>query len=169
MPWKNEASVVTRKGIDYWRTWFIEECEESELFGLNEKHLPLVTKDIPGLQKAYREGTEIFLEDAPFFKTTKTHHRVCGPYLIKASIVHPSLKIIREINGKAIIFKEKEPSKGPWFDKAYVCRLVDGVELKYKQFAKEFSFFPYRFSIHKSPRFKVHHVKHEYECWLCVK
>jgi hypothetical protein len=51
------------------------------LFGLNEKHLPLVTISIPGIQIAYNEGTEIFLEDAPFFKKSKELHRVCDPYL----------------------------------------------------------------------------------------
>jgi hypothetical protein len=169
MPWKNEASVVTQKGKDYWRTWFLDECEESELFGLNEKHLPLVTKNIPGIQVAYKEGTEIYLEDAPYFNKVKTHHRICGPYFIKESKVSTEAKIIHEVNGKVIIYKEIRPSAGPWLDKSYIRRIVDGVELKYKQLAREFSYFPYRFSIKKSPKYKVQHVKHEYGCWLCVK
>lgn len=70
MPWSYETSVVTRGGKDYWRTWFIDECEQHGMFGLTEKHLPLVMTDGQGFQ-AYREGTEIYLEDAPYFKKNK--------------------------------------------------------------------------------------------------
>lgn len=169
MSWKQEASVITQKGKDYWRTWFLDECEENQLVGLNEKHLPLVVKDIPGIQKAYREGAEIYLEGAPYFNKTKTHHRICGPYLVKESVVDPEDQTIHQVNGKVIIYKAKAPSNGPWHDKSYARRIVDGVDIKFKQIAREFSWFPYRFSIKKSSKYKVHHIKHDHECWLCVR
>ncbi len=168
MTWSYEASVVTRNGRDYWRTWFLEECEKYGMFGLTEKHLPLVTTDGYGFH-SYGEGTEIYLEDAPFFRKTKKHHRVCGPFLVVPSALSPQAEIIHEKNGKAIIYKEKSPSQGPWLDRSHVRRIVDGVEMKFKQMASEFSFFPYRFSIKKSPKFKIHLVKHERDCWLCVR
>lgn len=168
MPWSYDASVVTRGGKDYWRTWFIDECERHGLFGLTEKHLPLVMTDGPGFH-AYREGTEIYLDDAPYFKKTKTHHRVCGPYTVIPSALPEFAEEIHAMNGKTIIYKDKTPSKGPWLDKSYVRRIADGVDMKYKQLASEFSFFPYRFSIKKTAKYKVHHVRHEAECWLCVR
>jgi hypothetical protein len=69
MPWSYEASVVHREGCDYWRTWFLEECESIHLFGINRKHLPLVTMSSPDFS-SYQEGTEVFLEDAPYFRAT---------------------------------------------------------------------------------------------------
>ncbi|MCJ7600764.1 MAG: hypothetical protein MUO63_04575 [Desulfobulbaceae bacterium] len=168
MAWSDEASVVSRGGRDYWRTWFLEECEKHGMFGLTEKHLSLATADGQGFQ-SYREGTEICLEDAPYFRKTKTYHRVCGPYNVIPSILPIQAEAVHKINGKIIIYKEKSPSNGPWLDRSYVRRIVDGVELKYKQLASEFGFFPYRFSIKKASKYKVHLVRHESECWLCVR
>jgi len=146
MTWSYEASVVTRGGCDYWRTWFLEECEKYGKFGLTEKHLPLVTTDGHGFH-SYDVGTEIYLEDAPYFKKTKIDHRVCGPYSVISSILPAKAEIIHKNHGKIIIYKEKFPSEGPWFDRTYVRRIADGVDMKYKQLASEFGFFPYRFSV----------------------
>jgi len=167
MTWSYEASVVTRGGKDYWRTWFIEECDQHGMFGLTEKHLPLVITDGPGFQ-SYREGTEIYLEDAPYFKKSKTHHRVCGPYSVIPSMLPLQAEETYKFNGKIIIFKEKVPSSGPWLDRP-VRRIAEGVVMKYKQLSSEFNFFPYRFSIKKTAKYQVQHVRHESECWLCVR
>ncbi len=169
MSWRDEASVVTREGKDYWRTWFLEECEQHQIFGLTKKHLPLVLSDGFGF-RSYREGTKIYLDDAPYFNKTKTHHRVCGPYSVVPSTMPINSKIIHKINGKIIIYEEKQPQKGPWLDKSYVRRIAEnGVKLKFKQIASEFGFFPYRFSIMKTEEYKVHFVKHDVGCWLCVR
>lgn len=146
MAWSYEASVVTRCGCDYWRTWFLEECESNGLFGLTARHLPLVITDGYGF-RSYAKGTEIYLEDAPYFKKTKTHHRVCGPYVVVPSMLPPHGEVTHQKDGEIIIYKEKWPAKGPWMDRSYVRRVVDGEDIKFKQIASEFSFFPYRFSI----------------------
>ncbi|WP_448874116.1 hypothetical protein [Desulfobulbus propionicus] len=168
MAWSNEASVVSRGGVDYWRTWFLEECEEYNLFGLTARHLPLVLADGGGFH-SYDEGRQLFLEDAPYFKKTKTHHRVCGPYEVVPSSLPPGGEITHQQNGKIIIYKEKWPERGPWLDRSYVRRNVDGVDLKYKQVSREFNFFPFRFSIRKTNKYKIHYFRHEADCWLCVR
>ena len=82
----DKARVVHHAGHDYWRTWFLEECEAHHLFGINEKHLPLLTN--AGF-KSYRPGTRVFLDDAPYFRATRTHHRVCGPYEVVPATIPP--------------------------------------------------------------------------------
>ena len=169
MHWRNEASVIVHNGKDYWRTWFLEECEATGLFGINERYIPLVAKDVPGTQKAYSVGREIYLEDAPYFNKTKTYHRICGPYLIKASRIGSGDKAILRKKKEIIIYKAKVPSNGLWFDKSYVRRNIDGIDVKFRQLAKAFGYFPFRFSIEKSPDYRVRHIKHEPDCWVCVK
>ncbi len=110
MPWPYEASVINLAGIDYWRTWFIEECEFAGLFGINEKHLPLIKASGPGFS-AYRVGTEIFLEDAPYFKASKAHHRVCGPYHVVAAKVTAESKPVYVVDEAVIIYQEATPKK----------------------------------------------------------
>jgi hypothetical protein len=44
MAWGYGPSVVHRDGRDYWRTWFLDECEREGLFGLTVGHLPLIRK-----------------------------------------------------------------------------------------------------------------------------
>ena len=111
MPFPYEASVIHHNGHDYWRTWFFEECEKSGLFGITEKHLPLLKA--PSSLGGYQIGTEVFLEDAPYFKASRTHHLICGPYQVVEANLPDGAMPIHEINGKTIIYKEKEPQNGP--------------------------------------------------------
>jgi hypothetical protein len=168
MPWPYEASVIHRAGRDYWRTWFLEECESSGLFGINEKHLPLLTSSGTGFS-AYRVGTEVFLEDAPYFKATKTHHRVCGPYNVVAAQLTPGAEVIYTAADQVIVYKEPHPERGPWIDSDRVTRVIDGVRVSFPHIAREFGYYPYRFAIKRSPKFKIEVVPHEdSECWLCI-
>jgi hypothetical protein len=63
-------------GIDCWPTWFIDECNQHNLFGVTSPHLRHVEQ--------YTIGTLIYLEDEPYFRETN-NHRLCGPYNIVRS------------------------------------------------------------------------------------
>lgn len=77
------AEVTQFRGRDCWRTWFIDECEQSCLFGINQKHLGLLRIAGHGVVP-YRVGTCVYLEDAPVFRASqKQFHRVCGPYVVQ--------------------------------------------------------------------------------------
>lgn len=166
MPFPSEASVINHNGHDYWRTWFFDECESSGLFGITEKHLPLLKAHVT--QGGYRLGTEIFLEDAPYFKGSGTHHLVCGPYKICKSNLSDGTSSVHGIDGNVIVYKENKPENGPWFDCSRRTRTIKDIKVSFPQLASEFNFFPYRFKIEKSKTYKQQLVKHqERECWLC--
>lgn len=166
MPYPKEATVKIYNGIDCWRTWFLEECENANLFGVTEKYLPLINTDH---FKPYRIGTLIYLEDAPFFKKTKIH-RICGPYLVVESNPQGRHKVSRKENGKIIIYKEFHPSKGPWFDRSYVTRIIEGIKFRHQQLASEFEYYPYRFSIKRDKNYTILTVPHSsFKCDLCFQ
>jgi hypothetical protein len=164
MPWPYEASVVHRQGCDYWRTCFLEECEKSQLFGITEKHLDLIRLSGPDCP-AYRVGTRLFLEDAPYFRASKIDHRVCGPYEVySAPLPDGASPIYKDSGGNVIVYKDAHPELGPWFDRSSVNRVTDGIRLHFPQIAGEFGFYPYRFGIRRSSRFTVELVRHETGC-----
>lgn len=166
MPFPSEATVIHHNGHDYWRTWFFEECEKEGLFGITEKHLPLLTAHIS--QGGYRIGTEILLEDAPYFKASKTHHLVCGPYRIIESTVPDGGTPVHQIDERIIVYKEKFPEKGQWFNRSRLTRTIKGQKVSFPQLASEFNFYPYRFSIQRAQNYQQKLVEHnERECWLC--
>jgi hypothetical protein len=162
MPWGYEASVIHRGGHDYRRTWFLEECEAHNLFGINEKHLPLLTHSGPGFE-AYRPGTKVFLEDAPYFRALHTHHRVCGPYEVVAANLPPEAEPVYEVDGAVIVYREAHPERGPWLDHSSVRRQADGVNMRFRQIAREFHFFPFPFAIRHAAEFGIRHVAHQSE------
>lgn len=166
MPWSDEVSVVHHEHHDYWRTWFIDECETNELFGIGEKHRPLIEAS-PSLG-GYVVGTEIFLEDAPYFKHTRTRHRVCGPYRVAPAKLPEGAVCSYRSGGEIILYKESRPECGPWLDSSYVRRTIDGVKIVFKQIASQFGFYPYRFRIVRSPLYRIRFVRHEQDCWLCA-
>ena len=151
----------TYKGIDCWKTWFIDECQRSHLFGV--RYFNQI--------KQYRIGELIYLEDEPFFsKTTIQKHRICGPYRIVESTPEDPYEIKIEENGKIVIYKDLNASREPWSDNPAVTRFVkDGevtIEVNYSQTAERFDFFPYRFSI-ESVQDKDNFVQHTSQCDLC--
>lgn len=167
MAWRQEASVIHRGGCDYWRTWYLEECEAEQLFGITRQKLGITTLSGPGYS-CYKEGSEIYLEDAPYFSATHTHHRICGPYNIKSIQLPPGAESVHEVDGKVIVYKEKHPEAGPWFDRSRVTRIIDGVKASYPQEAVEFGYYPYRFGIKKSSKYRIQHIEHnKLNCWLC--
>lgn len=172
MPNASEPSVVHWKGCDYWRTWFLVECEATQLFGVTQKHLGLITIRGIGVEP-YHIGTQIFLEDAPYFyRGKRTHHRICGPYEIIATDDNLPQHAIPEhiVENKIIVYKDAYPENGPWFDKRGVRRNIDEINITFDQVAKEYDYFPYRFRIRRAPPsiFKVEHKEHNhYGCWLC--
>jgi hypothetical protein len=167
MPFPYEASVIHHNGHDYWRTWFFEECEKAGLFGITEKHLPLLKAPIS--KGGYQIGTEIFLEDAPYFKASGTHHLICGPYQVVEAKLPDGAKSIHQTNGKTIIYQEKNPQNGPWVNRSKVVRTIMQKKISFPQLASEFNFFPFRFGIEKSPKYQVQLIEHqETECWLYV-
>ena len=133
-------AVFKYKGIDCWRTWFINECEQSELFGVTLGHLNHV--------KTYRAGSLIYLEDAPWFsRGRKVHHRICGPYEVVATDSLPKdARPIDPDGNKVIVYEEAHPEKGPWND-GIVSRDLNGKNVDVMQTASTYKHYPYRFGI----------------------
>lgn len=168
MPWNLGPSVAVRNGCDYWRTWFLEECEESQRFGLTEKHLGLITKFGEDIVP-YKVGTLVYFEDAPYFKAEKKHHRIVGPYEVFApENLPPGVFRVFPKEGPLLVWKEPHPEAGPWLDRASVSRTIDGTKVRFSQTASRFGHFPYRFAIRQTKGWKVEYVAHEERgCWLC--
>ncbi len=166
MSWTLGPSINMFEGQDCWRTWFFLECEEHMLFGVTEKHLPLITKPCVGFEP-YKSGTKLLLEDAPYYHEVKDYHRVCGPYEVFAlsPIPDKAQRTFTKI-GEVIVYKEANPEKGPWLDRT-VKRRIDGIDVRYRQMASKFGFFPYRFGIRRARDWKARHVKHLRGCPLC--
>jgi len=167
MPFGAGPSVAHRGGCDYWRTWFIEECEESHLFGVTQKHLGLIKLSGVGLP-AYNIDTRIFLEDAPYFRGSKTSHRICGPYEVYSLDKLPSgAEPIYIVDEKVIVFKAAHPEKGPWLNRSRV-RYIEGIRVKFRQIADQYDYFPYRFAIRRTSKYSIRLLEHEGpDCWLC--
>jgi len=166
MPWTLGPSVNLFEGKDCWRTWFLPECEEWQLFGATEKHLPLIAEPCDGFVP-YRSGTKVLLEDAPYYQSVKDYHRVCGPYEVFAlSRLPEGAEQTFPKMGEVIVYEEAHPEKGPWIDRS-VKRRIDGVDVRYRQMAAKFGFFPFRFAIRRATEWKARHVKHLKDCSLC--
>lgn len=157
------SAVHQYKGKDCWHTWFVEECEASGLLGLRKRDLRHV-KHAP-----YKEGTLIYLEDAPFFNKMRVHHRICGPYRVVST---PSLprrgKVIHEIGKIIIVYEEPFPKEGPWLNRKKE-RVIEGSLISFSQKASDFEYYPLRFKIEKGNRFVVKLVTHEINCKLCSR
>src|SRR5438552_2764060 len=120
MPSPDRLEVVQHRSRDCWRTWYMDECENAKLFGVAEKHSTRLKK------LEYRQGIEIFLEDAPFSRQVGSHHRVCGPYsLLVPTVPAGAINEITE-TGVCIIYREKHPERGPWFDSRVPLRCEAG-------------------------------------------
>ncbi len=154
--------VIRRNGCDYWRTWFIEECERSNLFG-NEGDHPWFS--------GYSVGTRIYLIDEPYYRATR-NHRICGPYEIIAmnDRLPNDAKVIHKKGNDIIVFKEAHPEKGPWEHRRHE-RIIATKNYPFDQKAKDYNYFPYRFGIRRALDFKkpCEIVRHQnnVNCWLC--
>src|SRR6266496_4558635 len=91
MPNPYASTFLTHPKYDgkyIWRTWFIEECEENSLFGMKAGNFRKV------VEHGYKIGTELYLEDAPYYWHTSSKHRICGPYSVhSATLPHHGCKI----------------------------------------------------------------------------
>jgi hypothetical protein len=169
MAWGSGPSVVNRGGRDYWRTWFIDECELSGMFGLTVGHLPLVRLKGDGVVP-YHVGTLLYLEDAPYFQATqKKGHRVVGPYEVVVPAELPvGATVVHEDRGKPIVWLDPNPESGPWLNRSKVFRKIDGLSVTFRQMAGSFEYFPYRFGIRRAPQWKATTYEHHVDCWLCA-
>lgn len=137
-------SVVPFGGCDYWGTWFIEECEREGLFGATARHLVTLER--------YTIGTKIFLEDSPYFHQSRTKHRICGPYeVVQAEPLPDGCVPVLADSGATVVFRDQHPENGPWANHSRVQRVANGVNLRYRQMASSFGFFPFRFRIRRLP------------------
>ena len=161
------AEVKQFRGRDCWRTWFFDECEQSRLFGVNQKHLGLLRVAGHGVMP-YRVGTRVYLEDAPVFPASqKQFHRVCGPYEVQALGNLPEgATIVHSYDGKSIVYLDPHPERGPWGNGTRVRRNVCGLDLKFRQTAKEFNYYPYRFSFRPAADWAEIVVLHRAGCEL---
>ena len=161
------AEVIQFRKHDCWRTWFFEECEANGLFGINEKHLDLVRLSGKGVSP-YRVGTEVYLEDAPILPASKKQfHRVCGPYeVVAANPLPDGAVVVHTQQGTPILYLEARPELGPWGNGMKRRSGVCGLVLNYRQTAREFNFYPYRFRIRRSSRWKELKIPHSAACEL---
>lgn len=140
------AEVIQFRGQDCWRTWFFDECEQSGLFGINEKHLGLLrlSNKKEGV-RPYHVGTTVFLEDAPVFPASeKKVHRVCGPYDVQPLVELPEgAVVVHSYDGKPILYLDPHPENGPWGNGTRVRKSVAGFDLKFRQMAKEYNYYPF--------------------------
>lgn len=169
MPSDYGQSVVHRHGSDYWRTWFLFECQREGTFGLTKGHLPLVCRSgidvIP-----YHIGTRLYLEDAPYFPgTQKKCHRVAGPYEVAAAgDLGADVEVVHWDRGIPIVWYDSHPERGPWLNRSRVTRTIDGVPVTFRQMASSFGYFPYRFRIKRAPKYRIEIYEHHLGCWLCA-
>jgi hypothetical protein len=147
---------------DCWRTWFIDECEEAGLFGINEKHLDVLRRT------PYRVGTRIYLDDAPVFPASQQRfHRVVGPYEVQALGKLPEdARVIYSFEGKGILYFDPHAELGPWHNRTRVRHDVSGLVMKFRQMASRFNFYPYRFRTRRSASWKEEYVLHTHPCEL---
>ena len=160
-------SIIKHNGFDYWGTWFIEECEQSKLFGFNKKHLKKV------IETPYQAGTRIFLVDEPYFRKIGHSHRICGPFEIVATddknLPRDAEPVLRDnVDNKIIIFKEAHPENGPW-ENGPRRRKMNDRYYTVNQIADDFNYFPYRFGIRYVDHSKKDKIeKHQpIDCWVC--
>lgn len=161
------ARLVQFRGKDCWRTWFFDECEGSGLFGINEKHLGLIR--LRGVNvHPYHVGTQVYLDDEPVFRASgRKLHRVCGPYeVVSAEPLPEGGMIEHEVQGIPILYREARPELGPWGNGTRVRRAVAGFDLKYRQKAGDYNYYPFRFRIRRSPRWAELLVPHAPDCEL---
>lgn len=161
-------SLTRHGGFDYWRTWYLDECEAANLLGVTEEHLSLITEPFAGIAP-YRPGTEVYLEDAPWFSHSGGRdHRICGPYVIKTLNLLPEYaEPVHVVDSQIIVYRDLHPERGPWHNRSKTERLVDGEIVILRQLAGQFDHFPYRMKIVRSPRWHVELVRHADDCWLC--
>jgi hypothetical protein len=154
--------VTQWQGHDCWRTWFLLECDTAQLFGVTQKHLPLITLSghnyDPNRLEPYRSGTLIYIEDAPWFDHserfgyTTRRHRVLGPYVVKPAVQLPVDATPIHKDGKDIIvYEDHSPEVGPWRNghrhRHPVGDIEGDIDLSFQQIAEEYDFFPFRFRI----------------------
>jgi len=170
MPWGFGPSVNRYgrrdEGPDCWRTWFLEECEANNLFGVTSKYLKLLTLAAPTVSP-YHAGTQIFLEDAPYFHQSRNSHKLCGPYTVLATKgLTEGSTAEHVVGGDIIVYREARPELGPWLDRS-VSREIEGLRVRFRQMATRYQFYPYRFSIRQGRNFRVEFIQHLAKCWLC--
>ena len=146
-----------------WRTWFLDVCEASGLFGLTDLQLPAAQ------DPSFTVGSQVFLVDAPYRLSSKTVDRVCGPYEVISPARLPSgAEVVHSVKGHPIIYRDPSPERGPWLDRNGVTREIEGLRVTFNQFAsnKKLAYFPFRFAIRKtSGASQLAH--HEPPCSLC--
>jgi hypothetical protein len=158
------VEVVQFQNRDCWRTWFFEECEANGLFGINEIHIKIITNSI----SPYLVGTELYLEDAPVLRgSLGRFHRICGPYeVISATPVPTGAMIVYTESGKPILYREAHPELGPWGNGTKQRPNICGINLTYRQMARNFNYYPYRFRIKRSRRWEELLILHSSSCEL---
>jgi len=168
MPWNLGPSVNQYKGADCWRTWFFEECDKFQRFGITEAHVARITTSWEG-SSPYQGDTIVYLEDAPYFGASKKSHLVCGPYAVFPIEKLPANAVqVFPPKGPVIIYKDLSPERGPWLDKSSKTRIIQGLLTHCQQNASRFHYFPYRFALRRSNAFGMVPVPHaKKNCNLC--
>lgn len=147
---------------EIWSTWFLPECEESRLFGVNAPFLLHL--------QSYTIGRKFYLEDRPYFASDKSEHRICGPYVVVFATVPSDCRHIchRDRRTQApIVYQDRDPSRGPWLRQARVIRVINGEEVTFPQLADRFNYFPFRFCMKRADDWVEEYHKHGIRCPWC--
>jgi hypothetical protein len=122
------------------------------------------------VEHGYKIGTELYLEDAPYYWSTNSKHRICGPYSVQpATLPHHNCKIKQQdkSTGQVIVYYDPDASKGPWLEKRKAARRIEGEEITFSKIAAPYNFFPYRFRIEKTNQWICEIVSHGHNCGWC--
>ena len=139
----DRVTVGRFRGLDCWRTWFLEECEAAALFGMAERHRLWF--------KYYcREGTRLYFEDAPYFRLPGATHRIFGPFEVVVANTPDDAEPEIRVCGVTVVYREAHPQRGPWRDRRGVLGIWGRQRLTYDQNASEYDYFPFRFGIRRA-------------------
>ena len=164
MPSGDQVKVGRHLERDCWCTWFLRECNDAKLFGAVDKFLRLLRWD-------YKIGSQLFLEDAPYFDAVGSHHRLSGPYEVVEPTVPEDATVMHVAAGRVVAYRDPHPERGPWFD-GFTTRVEDApasswrskIDLRYQQHAGDYEYFPLRFAISPIKGSKVSLVPHGDAC-----
>jgi hypothetical protein len=146
----------TFNGVDCRTTWYIEEVNGSGLFGVDGKHLSWLQN--------LRVGLRIYFDDVPYrIYCSRSRHRLLGPYEVIPSVNIDTRKVLVLDRDQAVVYLEPEPERGPWLDGPKE-RHCGRRPFSFRQDAKSYQYFPYRFAIRPAEGFGEQFVAHPADC-----
>ena len=133
------SRVPPHESYACWRTWFLEECEQTGLFGIPERD-----PQLRWLRNCV-VGTRFYLEDAPYhFRGDSGRHRLCGPFEVLESTLPSECEAEVTAMGRLVALKQRHPDRGPWKNAQHRQRFIENRNVTFCQDAEKFGWFPIR-------------------------